>query len=140
LQRIFSTFPTGWPGVGLLGLRTATGTLSAAQGILLALHWNELTPLMLILTVGYLVIGALFVAGYLTPVAAGTYPVILVGVSVLGSNGLGGDMSASNVTTGLTVLVSLSILCLGPGAFSVDARLFGRREIIIPPTSHSQRR
>jgi hypothetical protein len=27
----------------------------------------------------------------------------------------------------------LTVAGLGPGAFSVDARLFGRREIIIPP-------
>jgi hypothetical protein len=27
----------------------------------------------------------------------------------------------------------LAIIGLGPGAFSVDARVFGRREIIIPP-------
>ena len=34
------------------------------------------------------------------------------------------------VIFGLTILVA--VLGLGPGAFSVDARVFGRREIIIP--------
>jgi hypothetical protein len=29
-----------------------------------------------------------------------------------------------------------AIACLGPGAFSVDARLFGRREILIPRELH----
>jgi uncharacterized membrane protein YphA (DoxX/SURF4 family) len=29
-------------------------------------------------------------------------------------------------------VVSISLILLGPGAFSLDARLFGRREIIIP--------
>jgi len=32
---------------------------------------------------------------------------------------------------GLTMLVT--IIGLGPGAYSLDARMFGRREIIIPP-------
>jgi hypothetical protein len=27
----------------------------------------------------------------------------------------------------------VELILLGPGAFSVDARLFGRRKIIIPP-------
>jgi hypothetical protein len=36
-----------------------------------------------------------------------------------------------------TILVS--IVLPGPGAFSVDARLFGRREIIIPPSVSRER-
>jgi hypothetical protein len=30
------------------------------------------------------------------------------------------------------------IVCLGPGAFSIDARLFGRREIFIPARDDSE--
>ena len=33
------------------------------------------------------------------------------------------------------IVVALAITLLGPGAFSLDARLFGRREIIIPHAS-----
>ena len=36
----------------------------------------------------------------------------------------------------MLVIVAGAILLLGPGAFSIDARLFGRREIIIPRTAH----
>jgi uncharacterized membrane protein YphA (DoxX/SURF4 family) len=39
---------------------------------------------------------------------------------------------------GMTIL--LAIIGLGPGAFSVDARVFGRREIIIPPADFSSNR
>ncbi len=31
-------------------------------------------------------------------------------------------------------LILVALVFLGPGAFSLDARLFGRREIIIPGT------
>jgi uncharacterized membrane protein YphA (DoxX/SURF4 family) len=39
----------------------------------------------------------------------------------------------ANTFAAIDVLVmSTAIVLLGPGAYSVDARLFGRREIIIP--------
>ena len=34
----------------------------------------------------------------------------------------------------LAVIAAIAVFLLGPGAFSLDARLFGRREISIPPT------
>jgi len=36
----------------------------------------------------------------------------------------------------LVITVAMAIALLGPGALSIDARLFGRREIIIPRPSH----
>ncbi|HEX3543577.1 MAG TPA: hypothetical protein VHT31_03545 [Candidatus Acidoferrum sp.] len=33
------------------------------------------------------------------------------------------------------IVMAAAIALLGPGAFSLDARLFGRREILIPPPS-----
>jgi len=36
--------------------------------------------------------------------------------------------------------MSAALVLLGPGAFSLDARLFGRREIIIPEGPRSPRR
>jgi hypothetical protein len=35
------------------------------------------------------------------------------------------------------IAMAAAILFLGPGAFSLDARLFGRREIFIPNPQHS---
>ena len=37
------------------------------------------------------------------------------------------------------VVMSIVVALLGPGAFSIDARMFGRREILIPNTSRSQK-
>jgi uncharacterized membrane protein YphA (DoxX/SURF4 family) len=36
--------------------------------------------------------------------------------------------------------MSAALVLLGPGAFSLDARLFGRRKIIIPEGGRSPRR
>lgn len=38
----------------------------------------------------------------------------------------------SKAETVLAACLASALVCLGPGAFSVDARLFGRREINIP--------
>jgi hypothetical protein len=38
LQRLFSAFPGGWPGVGLLLLRTVVGPATAIQG---AMHLSR---------------------------------------------------------------------------------------------------
>jgi uncharacterized membrane protein YphA (DoxX/SURF4 family) len=39
----------------------------------------------------------------------------------------------------LEMAIAIALICLGPGAFSVDARLFGRREIIIPGSTLPRR-
>jgi len=42
------------------------------------------------------------------------------------------SLSASTVSAALVAAIAAAIVLLGPGALSVDARLFGLREIIIP--------
>jgi uncharacterized membrane protein YphA (DoxX/SURF4 family) len=77
--------------------------------------------------------GGSLLAGFATPIA---------GVAVvLGALGAGFSVlpaSAANLFDAKLSLIfagimAAAIVFLGPGAFSVDARLFGRREIIIPP-------
>ena len=82
-------------------------------------------------------IGAFILIGFVTPVAGG--------LASLG--GLGIVLSlfpppASSLLVAwpmilLVVTVAISIVLLGPGAFSLDARLFGRREIVIPRAQRS---
>jgi uncharacterized membrane protein YphA (DoxX/SURF4 family) len=70
--------------------------------------------------------------GFLTPLAsaAATIGYLVTGVSRLLASGTPRD---SYAFTALNLAVmSLALVLLGPGAFSLDARLFGRREIIIP--------
>jgi uncharacterized membrane protein YphA (DoxX/SURF4 family) len=131
LQKFFSSFPTGWAGIGLLLLRLVAGfgatahgfsALTAASGSLLA-SW----------TVGLLAIAAgvaLFI-GFLTPLAGAA---MTIGYFVLGASELlstepgryGDVLSAFELAA-----VSMALVLLGPGAISLDARLFGRRVIVI---------
>jgi uncharacterized membrane protein YphA (DoxX/SURF4 family) len=80
-----------------------------------------------------MVAGGLLVVGLMTPVIGALVAAGVVGIalSILPRSVPTLFDSLSSLILGLTVLVA--IVSLGPGAFSLDARLFGRREIIIPP-------
>jgi hypothetical protein len=81
-----------------------------------------------------LIAGFLLMIGLLTPVVTFLVALSAAGVALallplcapyLFDSRLGETFAIANL---------LAVLLLGPGAFSVDARLFGRREIIIPPS------
>lgn len=80
--------------------------------------------------------GILLVIGFMTPIAGMVVALMGVGLglSVIPVSVPSPWSSELAVVFGLTILVA--IIGLGPGAFSVDARVFGRREIIIPPVDY----
>jgi uncharacterized membrane protein YphA (DoxX/SURF4 family) len=80
--------------------------------------------------------GALLLVGFLTPIAG-----CLGGVGCAFVALSRGAVSMpvifdSRQAVVFAVTMLLGIVVLGPGAFSLDARMFGRREIIIPPPIH----
>jgi hypothetical protein len=133
LQRLFSTFPDGGPGVGLLLLRGSVGGLAAVAGVLCLSGSVDRVPAVWATGLSLVMSGAALIVGLLTPYAGlllgfclvaglfSTTPAYLVGF--LGPRHF----------IGVLVLISIAIAFLGPGAYSVDGYLFGRREIVIPP-------
>jgi len=79
--------------------------------------------------------GGFLLIGLLTPVVAALVAAatLAVGMSLLPACQASPFDSKTSLVFGLTMLIT--IMGLGPGAFSVDALMFGRREIIIPPRS-----
>jgi uncharacterized membrane protein YphA (DoxX/SURF4 family) len=85
-----------------------------------------------------IVVGLALIAGFLTPIsgAVASLGSLAAGVSwLLTSSENTYDKAISDL---YLFVISIAITLLGPGAFSLDARLFGRREIIIPETSRTR--
>ena len=95
----------------------------------------EHTALVWIVSGLFVVSGAGLIVGFLTPLAS-----LLAGLAVLCSSFAWipgpslGSLGAILVAL-LMIIIAIGIALLGPGAFSVDGHLFGRREIVIPPRS-----
>jgi uncharacterized membrane protein YphA (DoxX/SURF4 family) len=134
LQRLFSTFPGGWPGIGLLLLRITVGATAIAAGVTPFLN-RPAEPMSVGLTlIAFIAIacGVLLLIGFLTPGGAVLVAVGSAGVTFPGSPSLAGDLLNASPTTGFVIVMAVAVLLLGPGAFSLDSYLFGRREIVIP--------
>jgi len=116
-------------------LRSAVGALLILRAVVCFLSGHETSFLRLVAIVT-VVSGLLLLAGYWTRLAA----VVAAGVGI---STVCSWLAAPHValfdtrtTAALAAVIAAAVLCLGPGAFSLDARLFGRREIIIPRASH----
>ncbi len=129
LRRLFWNFPGGWPGLGLLLLRLALGAAAILHG-----RYYFAGPAAASIAAGLVgwaavISGVLLIAGIGTPLVA---CLLAAGLAA----GLLGWLPAAipNVIEGqlLILATAVAVALLGPGGFSVDARLFGRREIIIP--------
>jgi len=136
---LFSTFPGGGPGAGLLLLRAAIGVTTIIQGGLFLADRGNLT--LQTGTVGVVAIatGALLLIGFMTPVAGTLAGLGTLGIALAWFPATTQNLFDAKLPAVFAVIISAAIVFLGPGALSIDAHLFGRREIIIPPVSRSPR-
>jgi hypothetical protein len=114
-------FPQGGPGVGLLLLRIAAAGMFALN---LTQRFNFSSNVLywfLVSLAGLITLSLL--VGFLTPIL--TMIACIVAVANL--------LPANDVAYVLRLLTSASLLFLGPGAYSIDARLFGLRVTVVPP-------
>ena len=82
--------------------------------------------------------GVLLLIGFVTPIVAA---VVAAATAALWFSFLPApipNLFDSRISIIFVFTMLVTIVGLGPGAFSVDARLFGRREIIIPPRKLEQ--
>ena len=119
MQRLFSSFADGWPGAGLLLLR-----LLAASGLLyggIVSIWSPFdTPQMVPPVLGA-AFGAMLVVGLFTPFAGIMAAIVEVWITFPYPEYRWPQIGLAGLC--------LSLVMIGPGAWSIDARLFGRKQI-----------
>jgi uncharacterized membrane protein YphA (DoxX/SURF4 family) len=121
LLRLYSTFVNGWPGVGLFLLRLVTGISLIANGLMMLRGSPPILPAtILVLSV----VAAMFLlAGLWTPVAGAMVVVFELWQAFSHSSDLWISVLLGFLGGGLVLI--------GPGAWSVDARLYGWKRIDI---------
>ena len=77
-------------------------------------------------------VGVLLLIGFLTRLVALVAAMAGVSSVLFSFPGVNSGPLLVPMTAVLFAVIAVAVACLGPGAFSLDARLFGRREIIIP--------
>ena len=116
MQRLFTTFADGWPGLGLLIQRLVIGIALLNGGLAL---FNETAALPGALNIAGAILGIFILAGFLTPIAGALVAAIELWIAFA---------SGANAWMPITIAaLAATLAMIGPGAWSIDARLFGRK-------------
>ena len=121
MRRLFSGFARGLPGAGLLFMRLVAGIALVTRAVAILCDGPKLGPAILQLLMAGA--GLLLLAGLWTPIAGALVTVIYIW-DIFSHPG-------DPWTNILLVTLCAALALLGPGAWSVDARLFGWKRIDI---------
>ena len=118
MQRLFSTFADGWPGFGLLIQRLLIGVALLYAGIM---QLETRTTGLIIPELTGAVLGLFILTGLWTPVVGAIVAAVEVWVVFSGP--------ADAWIPVILAILGGTLAMIGPGAWSIDARLFGRKHI-----------
>jgi putative oxidoreductase len=122
MRRLFFTFARGVPGVGLLILRLVAGAVLAIAGVQ-TIHSGPSNEIVILYGIAAFV-GLLLLIGLWTPVAGSVVAVVELCIAW--------SRSGDPWTHVLLATLGAALALTGPGAWSVDGRLFGWKRIEIP--------
>jgi putative oxidoreductase len=123
VQRLFSTFAGGWPGAGLLLLRLLTGAALIAFGISGIREGPP--PVAVALQIIDIAAAILLLVGAFTPLAGVLAAAAKVWIAISQFSSNSGDPW---ITLAQAILATV-LAMIGPGAWSIDARRYGRKHI-----------
>jgi uncharacterized membrane protein YphA (DoxX/SURF4 family) len=118
-------------------LRAAAGITLVAQGILLLLSHSSLSVNALAAAILLTLTGIFILIGFLTPIASPLAALECAAALVWTTMPWG--LLGSNLVVFRLIAMFVAIALIGPGSFSVDAHIFGWKEIVIPsPTPRKE--
>jgi uncharacterized membrane protein YphA (DoxX/SURF4 family) len=118
-------------------MRVVVGAATSAQGILYLSEGGNRTFEVLFTSVTLAGFGACLLIGFLTPVMSISIAIVSLAKALSWLPQPTVNLFDSKLASLEMIVMAAAIALLGPGACSLDARLFGRREIVIPPTSRT---
>src|SRR5688572_10107123 len=128
LQRTFTSFPTGFVGAALFFLRLVVG-LSALVEATLSVALDQ-SALCIAMAAAAALAGLTLLPGFLTPLAAAILAAQGAAILVFASSEVL-RLFDSRMALFEFVVMAATLAILGPGAASIDSRLFARREVAI---------
>jgi putative oxidoreductase len=126
VRRLFSNFAHGAPGVGLLLLRLASGSTLIYQGVTALIRGTSFAPTAFHALL--IPLGVLLLAGLWTPIAGALVAAASLWAMV--------SHPASRSQFGAIAVMAAALALIGPGAWSIDAWLYGWRQIKV--SSHTE--
>lgn len=126
VQRLFSTFPNSWPGIGLLLIRVCLSLALFYFGFA-SLSLKPSEPIIFAQKSIAVTGGFFLLAGLWTPAMGALIALNEILIALPFSSLQQGD---TWIHVFLAVIAA-SVAMLGPGAWSIDARLFGRKRFDI---------
>jgi uncharacterized membrane protein YphA (DoxX/SURF4 family) len=108
-----------------------------AEGVLFLIYHNGTVLESWIAGLALTGSGAFLLAGFLTPIAGALMALAALAVGVSWIQPPRTNLIGEPFAAALVVVMATAVSLLGPGSYSLDCRIFGRHEIIIPRTPHS---
>lgn len=128
MRRLYSTFAGGLPGLGLVLMRLVVGSVlvgSAASNV-----WTDQPSQTTFMAWLLMLSGLLLIAGLWTPVVGTVVAAISLSQMLA--------MDPNSLVPLLAGTIGAALAMLGPGRWSVDARLFGWKRVEALPRARSR--